>query len=87
MKQCARNHGPETEAIYTSFTQWCEDNAPAFSSAAFAALELSLDRQNACKSKSLLSGKSLESLNTSSKTNTYFLLLFKQTPGTIRQTS
>jgi len=33
--------------MYTSFAQWCEDNAPAFSTAAFSALEISLDRQNA----------------------------------------
>jgi len=46
IKQCARSYGPETEAMHTSFTQWCEDNSPAFSKAAFSALEISLDRQN-----------------------------------------
>jgi len=49
VKQCARSFGLETEAMYTSFTQWCEDNAPVFATAAFGALEIysSLDRQKA----------------------------------------
>lgn len=50
IKQCARSYGPETEAMYASFAQWCEDNALAFSAAASSALGISLDRQNACKS-------------------------------------
>ena len=82
-----RSYGPETEARYTSFTQWCEDNAPAFATAAFGALEIysALDRQNACKSKSLLSGRSSESLNTS-KIITYFFSSLRQTLGMTRQT-
>ena len=64
IKQCARNYGPETEAMYLSFAQWCEDNAPVFSTAAFNALGISLDRQNACKSQVSVFWIFFESLNT-----------------------
>ena len=72
IKQCAKNHGPEMEAIYASFCQWCEDNALAFSTAVFSALEISLDRQNACKSPQVFGIFLFESLNSSPKMNTFF---------------
>jgi len=49
IKQCARSFGLETGAMYASFSQWCEDNGPAFATAAFGALGIysSSDLQNA----------------------------------------
>ena len=55
VKECARSFGSEMEAKQASYTQWCENNSPAFARAAFAALGICSrsDQQNACKSESL----------------------------------
>lgn len=49
VKHCVRSCGSEIQAKHAAYSQWCENNSPAFATAAFAALGISspLDRQKA----------------------------------------
>jgi hypothetical protein len=92
VKECARSFGSEMEAKQASYTQWCENNSPAFARAAFAALGICSrsDKQNACQSESLCRLEPSESLTCTNihQMNTFFLLLSGRTPGrTTSQTS